>query len=106
MNCYPRIGQLRDPDFTRHKLYHSRQYQYLQHPILLVVLNISTIVLRTTLERLQSQRLIKKVGLTIHSETSLVINSDKKIYKMQKPSNENPGLESTDLLQTQRFIER
>ena len=25
MDCYPRNGQLRDPDFTRHKLYHPNQ---------------------------------------------------------------------------------
>ena len=104
-NCYPRNGQLRDPDFMRHKLYHPNQQQYLQHPILWVVLNISTIVLRTRLIRVQSQHPIKQVGLTIHSKTSLVRNSDNIKYKTQKPCNENPSLKSTDLLQTQRFIE-
>ena len=63
MNFRPRNGKLRDPDSTRHKLYHPRQYQYSQHPILWVVLNISTIVLRTRFKRLQSQRPIKKVGV-------------------------------------------
>ena len=103
MNCYPRNGQLRDPDFTRHKLYHPNQQQYLQHPILWVVLNISTIVLRTRLIRVQSQHPIKQVGLTIHSKTSLVRNSDNTKYKTQKPYNENPSLKSTHLLQIQSF---
>ena len=105
MNCYPRNGQLRDPDFTRHKLYHPNQQQYSQHPILWVVLNISTIVLRTRLIRVQSQHPIKQVGLTIDSKTSLVRNSDNIKYKTQKPRNENPSLKSTDLLQTQKFTE-
>ena len=103
--CYPRNGQLRDLDFTSHTLYHPRQYQYLQYPILWVVLNISTIVLRARLKRVQSQHSIKEVGLAIHSKTSLVRNSDNIINKMQKPCNENSSLRSKDLLQTQRFIE-
>ena len=105
MNHYPRNGQLRDPNFTRHKLYHSNQYQYLQHSILWVVLNISAIVLTTRLTKVQLQNPIKQVGLLMHSKTSLVRNSDKMKYKMQKLCNENPSLKSTDLLQTQRFIE-
>ena len=91
INCYPRNGQLRDTDFTRHTLYHPKQQQYLQHPILWVVLNISTIVLRTRLIRVQSQHPIKLIELTIHSKTFLVRNSDNIKYKY--------------LLQTQRFIE-
>ena len=59
MNCYPRNGLLRDPDFTPHRLYHPNQYQYLQHPILWVVLNISAIVLRARLIRVQSQHPLK-----------------------------------------------
>ena len=101
MNCYPRNGQLRDPEFTRRKIYHPNQYQYSQHPILW----FCTIVFRTRLIRVQSQHPIKKVGLTIHSKTSLVRNSDNIKQKTQKPCNENPSLKSTDLLQTQRFIE-
>ena len=31
MCCYPKDGLLRNPNFTRHKLYHSKMYQYLQH---------------------------------------------------------------------------
>ena len=58
MNCYPRNGQLRDPDFTRHKLHHPNQLQFSQHPILWVVLNISTIVLRTRLIGVKSQHAI------------------------------------------------
>ena len=105
MNCYPRNGQLRDPDFTRHKLYHPNQYAYSQHLIFWVVLNISTKILRTRLIRVQSQHPIKQVGLTIHSKTSLVRNYDNIKYKTEKPCNENPSLKSTDLLQTQRFTE-
>ena len=105
MNCYPRNGYLRDPDFTHHKLYRPNQYQYSQHPILWVVLNISTIVLRTRLIRVQLQHPIKYVGLTINFKTSLVRNSDNIKYQTQKPYNENPSLKSTDLLQIQRFIE-
>ena len=105
MNCYPRNGQLRDPYFTHHKLYHPNQCAYLQHLILWVVLNISAIILRTRLIRVQSQHPIKYVGLTIHSKTSLVRNSDNTKYKTQKPYNENPSLKSTDLLQTQSFTE-
>ena len=98
-------GQLRDPDFMRHKLYHPNQYAYSQHPILWVVLNISTKILRTRLIRVQLQDPIRQVGLTIHSKTSMVRNSDNTKYKMQKPYNENPSLKSTDLLQTQSFTE-
>ena len=94
MNCYPRNGQLRDPDFTRHKLYQSNQQQYLQHPILWFVLDISTIVLRTRLVRVQSEDPIKQVGLTIHSKTSLVRNSGNIKYKTQELCNENPSLKS------------
>ena len=101
MNCYPRNGQLRDTDFTPHTLYHPKQQQYSQHPILWVVLNISTIVLRTRLIRKLSQHPIKQVGLTIHFKTSLVRNSDNIKYKTQKPCNENPSLKSTDLRQAQ-----
>ena len=102
---YPRNGWLRDPDFTCHILYHPNQQQYSQHSILQVVLNISTIVLRTRLIRVQSQHPIKQVGLTIHSKTFLVRNSDNIKCKTQKPCNENPSLKSTDLRQSQRFIE-
>ena len=105
MNCYLRNGQLRDPDFTRRILCHPNQQQYLQHPILWVVLNISKKVLRTRLIRLMSQHPIKQVGLTIHFKTSLVRISDNIKYKAQKPCNENQSLKSTDLHQTQRFIE-
>ena len=45
------------------------------------------------------------VGLTIYFKTSLVRNSDNIKYKTQNPCNENQGLKSTDLRQTQRFIE-
>ena len=48
MNCYPRNGQLKDLDFTRHILHHPNQQQYLQHPFSWFALSISTIVLRTT----------------------------------------------------------
>ena len=105
MNCYPRNGQVRDPHFTCHKLYHPNQYQYLQHPILWVLFNIIAIILRARLIRVQSQHPIKQVGLTIYSKTSLVRNSDNMKYRTQKPCNENPSLKSADLLQTQRFIE-
>ena len=105
MNCYPRNGQLREPDFKPHRLYHSNQYQYSQHPILWVVLNISAIILRKRLIRVQSQHPIKQVGSTIHSKTSLVRNSDNTKYKTQKTYNESPSLKSTDLLQTQRSNE-
>ena len=105
INCYPRNEKLRDPDFTRRILYHPNQQQYSQHPILWVVLNISTIVLRTRLIRVQSQLPIKQVGLTVHSKTSLVRNSDDIKYKTRKPCHENPSLKSTDLHQTQRFME-
>ena len=105
MNCYPRNGQLRDPDFTRRILYHPNQQQYSQHPILWVVLNIGTIVLRPRLIRVQSQHSIQQVGLTIHLKTSLARNFDNIKYKMQKPCNKNAILKSTDLNQTQRLIE-
>lgn len=42
MNCYPREGQLRNPDLTYDKLYHPKQYQYSQHPIFYSVLNLGT----------------------------------------------------------------
>ena len=41
----------------------------------------------------------------MHFKTSLVTNSDNIKYKTQKPCNENQSLKSTDLRQTQRFIE-
>ena len=41
LSCAPKNGYLRNPDFTRHKLNQPKQYQYSQHPILLVVSNIS-----------------------------------------------------------------
>ena len=91
--------------FRASYLYHPKQYQYLQHPVLWVALNIRTIALRRRLKRLQSQHPMKQVGLTIHSKTSMVRKSDNIIYKMQKPCNENPILKSADLLQTQTFIE-
>ena len=105
MNCYPTNGQLRDPDFTRRILYHPNQQQYSQHPILLVVLNISKKVLRTKLIRLLWQHPIKQVGLTIHFKTSLVRNFDNIKYKVQKTCDHNQSWKSTDLRQTQRFIE-
>ena len=105
MNCYRGNGQLRDPDFTCHILYHPNQQQYSQHSIWWVVLDISKIVLRTRLIRVQSQHPIKQVGLAIHSKASLVINSDNIKYKTQKSCNENLSLKSTELCQTQRFIE-
>ena len=43
--------------------------------------------------------------MTIHFKTSLVNNSDNIKYKSQKPCNENQSLKSTDLHQSQRFIE-
>ena len=105
MNYSRRNRQLRDPDFTCHKLYHPNQQQYSQHPILWVVPNISTIVLRIRLTSVQSQHPIKQVGLTVYSKTSLVRNSDNIKYKTQKNFNQNPSLKSTDLLQAQRFTE-
>ena len=105
MNCYPRNGQLRDPDFTRRILYHPNQQQYSQHPILWVVLNISTKVLRARFTRVLSQHSIKQVGFTKHFKTSLVRNSGNINANTQKPCNENQSLKSTDLRQTQRFIE-
>ena len=101
----PKKWIVKSPHSTRHKLCHPKQYQYLQNPVLWVVLNISTTVLRRRLKRLQSQHPMKQVGLTIHSKTSMVRKSDNIIYKMQKPCNENPILKSADLLQTQTFIE-
>ena len=83
MNCYPRNGQLRDPDFMRHILCHPNQCQYSQNPILRVVLNISKKVLRTRLIRVLLQHRIKQVGLTIHFKASLVRNSDNIKYKTQ-----------------------
>ena len=78
----------------------------LQHPVLWVVLNISTIVLKRRLKRLQLQHPMKQVGLMIYSKTSMVRKSDNVIYhKIQKPCNENLILKSTDLLQAQMFIE-
>ena len=76
MNSYLKNGQVRDLDFMHHKLFYLKQYQYLQHPILWVALNISIIVLRKRLIRVQSQHTIKQVGLTRNSKTSLVKNSD------------------------------
>ena len=105
LNCYQRNGQLKDPEFMHHKLYHRSQYQYSQHLILWVVLNISTTLLRTWFIRVQSQNPIKQVGLTIHTKTSLVRNSDNIECKTQKSCNENASLKSTYLLQTQRFTE-
>ena len=43
--------------------------------------------------------------MTIHSKTSLLRNCGNAKYKTQNPCNENPCLKSTDLRQTQRFIE-
>ena len=51
------------------------------------------------------QHHIKQVGLTIHFKAFLVRNSDNIKYETQKPCNENQSLKSTDLRQTQRFIE-
>ena len=104
LNCYPRNGQLKDPDFTCHILFHPNQQQYSPHPILWVVLNISTIVLRTRFIRVPSQHPINQVGLTIHAKTSLFRNSDSIRYKVQKPCSENPCLKSADLRQTERLI--
>ena len=105
MNWYPRNGYLRDPDFSRCILHHPNQQQYSQHPILWVLLNISTIVLRKRLIRVLSQHPFKQVGLTIHVKTSLVRNSDNIECKTQKPCNEHQSLKFTDLHQTQKFIE-
>ena len=105
MNCYLRNGQLRDPDFTRHILYHLNQQQYSHNIILWLVLNISTIVSRTRLTRVQSQRPIKQVGLTIHSKTFLARNAGNIKYKTQKPCNKNPSSKSTELRQMQSLIE-
>ena len=77
----------------------------LANPILWVVLNINTIVLRINLIRVQSRNSIKQVGLSIHFKISFVRKSDNIKYKTQKSCNENPSLKSTDLRQTQRFIE-
>ena len=104
-NCYRKNRQLRDPDFLRRKLYHRNHQQYSQHPILWVVLNINAIVLRPRLIRVQSTHPTKQVGLTTHSTTSLVRNSDDIKYKIQKPCYEDPSLKSTDLFETQRIIE-
>ena len=100
-----RNGQLRHPDFTGLIFYHPNQQQYLQYSILQVVFNISTIVLRTGLITVLLQHPIRQVGLTIHFKTYLVKNSDNIKYKAQKPCNENQSLKSTDLRQTQAFIE-
>ena len=105
INCYTINGQLRDPNFTRHKLYYPKQYRYLQHLIFWVVLNISTMVLRIRLIRERQQHFITQIRLTLNFKTSLVRNSNKLVYKTQKPCNENQSLESTELFQTQRFIE-
>ena len=43
--------------------------------------------------------------MTIHFKTSLARNSDNIKHKTQKPFNENQSLKSTDLRETQRFIE-
>ena len=43
--------------------------------------------------------------MTIHFKTSFARNSDNIKHKTQKPSNENQSLKSTDLRETQRFIE-
>ena len=70
MNCYPKNGQLSDPDFTYHNL---------QHPILGCSIKQqynSIVVLRTRLIRVQLQHPIKQVALTVHSKTSFVRNSD------------------------------
>ena len=83
-NCYPRNGQLRDPDLTHRILYHPNKQQYSQHLILWVVLNISKKVFRTRLMRVLLQLPIKQVGLTIHFKTPLVRNSDNIKYKTQK----------------------
>ena len=91
MNYYPRNVK-RSPsmylrvvfdnhdDSTRLKLYHPKQYQYLQHPVLWVVLNISTTALKRRLKRLQLQHPMKEVGLMIYSKTSMVRKSDNLIY--------------------------
>ena len=104
MNYYPINISLRDPDFTCHILYHLYQQQYWQHSILRVVLNISTMVLRARLIRVQPQHPIRQFGLTIHSKKSLVKSSDKIKQKTEKPCNENPSLKSTDLRHIQKFI--
>ena len=98
MNCYPRNAQLRDPDFTCQK-------SYSKHLILCIVLNLSTIVLRASLIKMQSQLPIKEVGLARQSKTSLVRNCVNIKYKMQKLCNKNLSMKFTDLLQTQRLIE-
>ena len=95
----------RDPDFMRCILYHPNQQHYSQHPILWVLLNISTIVLRARLITALSQHPIKQVGLTILLKTSLIRKSDNIKYRTQKPFTENQSLKFTDLRQTQRFIE-
>ena len=105
MNWYPRNRQLRDPDFTHRILYHPNQQQYLQYPILQIVSNVSKIVLKTRLIRVLSQHPIKQVAFTIHFKISLVRYPDNIKYKTQKSCNENQSLKSTDLSQTQRFIE-
>ena len=89
----------------RRILYHPNQWQYTQHPIFWVVFNISTIALRARLIRVLSQHTIKQVRFTIQFKTSLVRNSDNIKYKTKKPCNKNQSLKSTDLRQTQRFIE-
>ena len=61
--------------------------------------------MRTRLIKVQSKHPVKQVGLTIHSKTFLVKNTDNIKHKMQKPCNENPSLKSTDLPQTQMLIE-
>ena len=79
MCCYPKDGLLRNPNFTRHKLYHSKMYQYLQHSHLVGCIEYQynrKVVLRIRLTRVQSQDPIKQVGLIIHSKTFLVRNSD------------------------------
>ena len=89
----------------RRILYQPNQQQYSQHPILWVAMNICKKFLSTRLIRVLSQHPIKQVGLTIRFKTSLVRNSGNMKDKTQKACNEIQSLKSTDLRQTQRFIE-
>ena len=82
------------------------EHQYPQHPILWVVLNISTkneVVLRTGLNK-STAATHYQVGW-INCTARHLRNSDNIMYKTPKPCNKSLILKSTDLLQSQKFIE-
>ena len=77
-----------------YKLYRLKQYQYLEHPILSVVLNIGT----KQRSPVATSYLVSWINCV--SQTSLVINCGNVAYKTQKPLNESSSLKSFS------FIER